>query len=120
MHVFAAQGYFKCRNGKLIPENQRCNRRYDCDEGDYSDEQKCRKFVNIIRRLILSSLFHLFFSHLILFSPYCQYHLLLLFYPHQILIYHHRNNHHLLFLSDSFFLNDQFCMSSSMKFRMIS
>lgn len=61
MHVFAAQGYFKCRNGKLIPENQRCNRRYDCDEGDYSDEQKCRKFVNIIRRLVLSSLFHVFF-----------------------------------------------------------
>ncbi|XP_045784357.1 basement membrane-specific heparan sulfate proteoglycan core protein-like isoform X5 [Maniola jurtina] len=36
-----ASGYFKCRTGKLIPEYQRCNRRYDCDPGDYSDEQNC-------------------------------------------------------------------------------
>ncbi|XP_069364959.1 basement membrane-specific heparan sulfate proteoglycan core protein isoform X8 [Maniola hyperantus] len=37
-----ASGFFKCRTGKLIPEHQRCNRRYDCDPGDYSDEQNCR------------------------------------------------------------------------------
>ncbi|XP_069364954.1 basement membrane-specific heparan sulfate proteoglycan core protein isoform X3 [Maniola hyperantus] len=36
-----ASGFFKCRTGKLIPEHQRCNRRYDCDPGDYSDEQNC-------------------------------------------------------------------------------
>ncbi|XP_045489882.1 basement membrane-specific heparan sulfate proteoglycan core protein isoform X8 [Pieris rapae] len=36
-----AKGYFRCRGGKLIPENARCNRRYDCDSGDYSDEQNC-------------------------------------------------------------------------------
>ncbi|CAK1554719.1 unnamed protein product [Leptosia nina] len=34
-----AKGYFRCRGGKLIPESARCNRRYDCDPGDYSDEQ---------------------------------------------------------------------------------
>nr|XP_032526331.1 basement membrane-specific heparan sulfate proteoglycan core protein [Danaus plexippus plexippus] len=33
--------YFKCRNGKLIPQYQRCNRQYECDSGDYSDEQNC-------------------------------------------------------------------------------
>ncbi|XP_050360629.1 basement membrane-specific heparan sulfate proteoglycan core protein isoform X13 [Nymphalis io] len=36
-----SNGYFKCRNGKSIPDYQRCNRRYDCDAGDYSDEQNC-------------------------------------------------------------------------------
>ncbi|CAH0716594.1 unnamed protein product, partial [Brenthis ino] len=36
-----AAGYFKCRTGKLIPESERCNRRYDCDHGDYSDEKNC-------------------------------------------------------------------------------
>nr|XP_026490200.1 basement membrane-specific heparan sulfate proteoglycan core protein isoform X1 [Vanessa tameamea] len=36
-----SNAYFKCRNGKTIPENQRCNRHYDCDAGDYSDEQNC-------------------------------------------------------------------------------
>ncbi|XP_041987673.1 basement membrane-specific heparan sulfate proteoglycan core protein-like isoform X2 [Aricia agestis] len=36
-----AEGYFKCRSGKLIPDYKKCNRRYDCDPGDYSDEQNC-------------------------------------------------------------------------------
>ncbi|XP_037299981.1 basement membrane-specific heparan sulfate proteoglycan core protein isoform X7 [Manduca sexta] len=36
-----ATGYFKCRTGKLIPDSLRCNRRYDCPSGDYSDEQNC-------------------------------------------------------------------------------
>ncbi|XP_028173989.1 basement membrane-specific heparan sulfate proteoglycan core protein isoform X3 [Ostrinia furnacalis] len=36
-----ANGKFRCRTGKLIPEYLRCNRRYDCPHGDYSDEQNC-------------------------------------------------------------------------------
>ncbi|XP_052746482.1 basement membrane-specific heparan sulfate proteoglycan core protein isoform X2 [Bicyclus anynana] len=40
-----ANGYYKCRAGKLIPKYQRCNRRYDCDPGDYSDEQNCHTTV---------------------------------------------------------------------------
>ncbi|XP_050682975.1 basement membrane-specific heparan sulfate proteoglycan core protein isoform X5 [Leptidea sinapis] len=36
-----ASGYYRCRGGKLIHESERCNRRYDCDHGDYSDEQNC-------------------------------------------------------------------------------
>ncbi|OWR43697.1 hypothetical protein KGM_203292 [Danaus plexippus plexippus] len=35
------------RNGKLIPQYQRCNRQYECDSGDYSDEQNCRKLRTI-------------------------------------------------------------------------
>ncbi|XP_022832802.1 basement membrane-specific heparan sulfate proteoglycan core protein-like isoform X3 [Spodoptera litura] len=34
-------GYFKCRNGKIIPESLRCNRHYDCTPEDLSDEQNC-------------------------------------------------------------------------------
>lgn len=45
LHVFPAHGYFKCRNGKVIPESLRCNRQYDCTPGDFSDEQNCRKFI---------------------------------------------------------------------------
>ncbi|KAH9644190.1 hypothetical protein HF086_008679, partial [Spodoptera exigua] len=40
-HVFPATGYFKCRNGKIIPESLRCNRHYDCTPEDLSDEQNC-------------------------------------------------------------------------------
>ncbi|XP_068617476.1 basement membrane-specific heparan sulfate proteoglycan core protein isoform X3 [Battus philenor] len=36
-----ASEYFRCRNGKILPQSMRCNRQYDCEPGDYSDEQNC-------------------------------------------------------------------------------
>ncbi|XP_045541991.1 basement membrane-specific heparan sulfate proteoglycan core protein isoform X1 [Papilio machaon] len=36
-----ATEYFRCRNGKILAQSMRCNRKYDCDPGDYSDEQNC-------------------------------------------------------------------------------
>ncbi|CAD0194467.1 unnamed protein product [Chrysodeixis includens] len=42
LHVFPANGYYRCRSGKIIPDSLRCNRQYDCTPGDFSDEQNCR------------------------------------------------------------------------------
>ena len=34
---------FRCNNNECIPQENRCNHRYDCEDG--SDERDCRKYM---------------------------------------------------------------------------